>query len=197
MKKQNEIIKRVKQYEEKRGISYAKTDGRLFGTLKVIYTILFAYTMAINILFILGWLLMSGTESFKYITDSLYTIIGCTGLIIAGFVLICTRLKLLGSALSILPLILSVLTFARLLEDATLRFGYKISFYWRHLAPITIMLLLLIFMIVIIVKEKIIFNSNYKKVVNVIYAEYLTVNKEDSTVSWEEFLKNYCEEHNK
>ena len=197
MKLNNEIINRVRQYEEKRGISYAKAEGKLFSSLKIIYTILFAYTMAINLLFILGWALMSGTESFKYITDSLYTIIACTGITIVGFVLICTKLKFWGNVISIFPLVFSVLIFARLLEDATIRFGYKISFYWRHLGPIAVMVLLLIFMSAIIIREKICFNKNYKKVINVIYEEYMSIPKEEQEISWEEYLKNYCEEHNK
>jgi len=197
MKINDEIVKRVKQYEEKRGLRYAKTDGKLFSSLKVIYILLFSYTMAINLLFIMGWALMSGTGSFKYIVDSLYTIIACTVVTIFGLIFICTKLKIYGTLLSIFPLVLSVLTFARLLEDGTVRFGYKISFYWRHLGPITIMLLLLIFMSVIFIREKIKFNKNYKKVINVIYEEYMSIPKEEQTVSWEEYLKNYCDEHNK
>ena len=39
MKLQQNILNRVRQVEEKRGIVYAKTDGKLYKTLKVFYII--------------------------------------------------------------------------------------------------------------------------------------------------------------
>ena len=48
------VLKRVRQVEEKNGIIYAKTDGRLYKTLKVLYTVVFAYTLAVNLLFVLS-----------------------------------------------------------------------------------------------------------------------------------------------
>ena len=178
MKIDSETVSKVERYEYKRGIKYAKVDGKLFNSLKVLYTITFAYNNLINLLFILGWLLMSGTESFKYITESLYIIIGCTVINVIGFIFICTKIKIAGIITSIIPLGFSLLTFARLLEDATIRFGYKISFYWRHLAPITLMSFFLIFMLIIIIREKVKFKSTLKKIEEIIYNETVNITED-------------------
>ena len=52
MKMQESVLKRVRMIEEKHGITYAKTDGKLYKALRVSYTLLFIYTMGINLLFV-------------------------------------------------------------------------------------------------------------------------------------------------
>ena len=60
-----------------------------------------------------------------------------------------------------------------------------------------LMLLFLMSMAIIILIEKIKFKSSYKKVIDVIYDEYISIPKEEQNYSWDEFLLNYCNEHNK
>ena len=88
MKMQESVLRRVRAVEEKNGIKYAKTDGKLYKTLRVFYIIIFAYTMVINLLYISGMALVyGGTEDFKNVVNSLIAVCVCTALIIAGFVL--------------------------------------------------------------------------------------------------------------
>ena len=59
MKMQESVLRRVRAVEEKNGIKYAKTDGKLYKTLRVFYIIIFAYTMVINLLYIFRYILLN------------------------------------------------------------------------------------------------------------------------------------------
>ena len=88
MKMQESVLARVRIVEEKNGIKYAKPDGRLHKVMRVLYTLLFAYTMGINLIFIAGmFMLHYGTDNFPNVMNTLITVCVCTGLIIAGFIL--------------------------------------------------------------------------------------------------------------
>ena len=87
MKMQESVLQRVRAVEEKNGIKYAKTEGKLYKTLRVIYIILFAYTMAINLLFVAGTALVYGkTDNFINVQNTVISVCVCTAVIIAGFV---------------------------------------------------------------------------------------------------------------
>ena len=95
MKMQESVLRRVRMVEEKNGIKYAKTDGKLYKTLRVLYSLVFIYTVGINLLFISGMLLVyGGTDKMAGILNSLISVCVCTALIIAGYVLSFFKFKL-------------------------------------------------------------------------------------------------------
>ena len=53
MKMYEGVLKRVKQLEEKNGIKYSKTDGKLFTSFKVINVLAFIWTVIMNFLYII------------------------------------------------------------------------------------------------------------------------------------------------
>ena len=178
--------------EEKHGITYAKTDGRLYKALRVSYTLLFIYTMGINLLFICGMLLTRlGTDNFKGILNSLITVIACTVLIIAGFCLSFTRFKLAAGLLSVLPEIMLIVVFGAIMKDSLGVMGFKVSYFWRHFAPLLILVILMAVTTVIAVRARIKTEKQYKKVLDNLYELYSLNSDDISDEQWEAFLEEY------
>ena len=178
--------------EEKNGIKYAKTDGRLYKTLRVFYIIVFAYTMVINLLYIAGMAFVhGGTDAFKDIANSFISVCICTGLMIAGFVLSFFRFKLAAGIISVVPEIFLIPVFGVELRDILGFMGFKISFYWRHLAPLAILIILMTATTVIAVRAKVKTEKQYKKVTDNLYKLYKESGVDLSDEQWEEFLANY------
>ena len=192
MKMQESILRRVRMIEEKNGIKYAKTDGRLYKTLRVFYIIVFAYTMVINLLYIAGMAFVhGGTDAFKDIANSFISVCICTGLMIAGFVLSFFRFKLVAGIISVVPEIFLIPVFGVELRDSLGFMGFKTSFYWRHLAPLAILIILMTATTVIAVRAKVKTEKQYKKVTDNLYKLYKESGADLSDEQWEEFLANY------
>ena len=192
MKMQESVLRRVRMVEEKHGITYAKTDGRLYKALRVSYTLLFIYTMGINLLFICGMLVTKlGTDNFKGILNSLITVIVCTVLIIAGFCLSFTRFKLAAGLLSALPEIMLIVVFGALMKDSLGVMGFKVSYFWRHFAPLSILVIVMAVTTVIAVRARIKTEKQYKKVLDNLYALYSLNSDDISDEQWEAFLEEY------
>ena len=150
MKKYDGVLQRVRDVEKKNGIVYAKPDGKLYITLKVLYSIVGIWTFFMNLFYVLGFLLMySGTDNMKTVANSLITVSFCTGVMILGYVLNCCKIYLAGGIASIAPAALLIPLFGNVLEDGLGFMGYKLSFYWRHLGPLAVMIILMIIMTVI------------------------------------------------
>ena len=192
MKMQESILRRVRAVEEKNGIKYAKTDGRLYKTLRVFYIILFAYTTAVNLLYIAGMTYVYlGTDNFKNVVNSIVTVSICTALIAVGFVLSFFRFKLAAGIISIVPEIFLIPVFGIALSDSLGFLGFKASFYWRHFAPLALLVILMIFTTVIAVRAGIKTEKQYKKVTDNLYKLYRQNGNDISDEQWEQFLNNY------
>lgn len=193
MKMQESVLRRVRMIEEKHGITYAKTDGKLYKALRISYTfLLFSYVVPINLLFIFGMLLTRlGTDNFKSILNSLITVIVCTVLIIAGYVLSFTRFKLVSGILSVLPEIMLVVVFGSIMKDSLGVMGFTPSYFWRHFAPLLILVILMVATTVIAVRARIKTEKQYKKVLDNLYALYSVNTNDISDEQWEIFLAEY------
>lgn len=192
MKMQESVLRRVRAVEEKNGIKYAKTDGRLYKTLRVFYIILFAYTTAVNLLYIAGMTYVYlGTDNFKNVVNSIVTVSICTALIAVGFVLSFFRFKLAAGIISIVPEIFLIPVFGIALSDSLGFLGFKASFYWRHFAPLALLVILMIFTTVVAVRARIKTEKQYKKVTDNLYKLYRQNGNDISDEQWEQFLNNY------
>ena len=192
MKMQESVLRRVRMIEEKNGIKYAKTDGKLYKTLRVLYIITFAYTMAINLLYIAGMLLVyGGTDNFKNVANSLISVCICTAVIIAGFVLSFFRFKFAAGVMSIAPEIFLIPVFGAVMKDDLGFMGFTASFFWRHFAPLALLVILMTATTVIAVRARIKTEKQYKKVTENLYKLYQSTGGDISDDQWEEFLKEY------
>lgn len=192
MKMQESVLQRVRTVEEKNGIKYAKTEGKLYKTLRVIYIILFAYTMAINLFYIAGMAIVyGGTDNFKNVVNSLISVSVCTAVIIAGFVLSFFRFKLAAGIISIIPEILLIPVFGSAMRDITGFMGYTVSFFWRHLIPLALLVIIMTATTVIAVRARIKTEKQYKKVMDNLYNIYKQSGTDITEEQWEEFLRYY------
>ena len=191
MKRNPSIVSRVEQYEYKRGINYLKTDGNLFMALKILLVIFFIWAMATNLLSVLSWGMRIGHDSFKSVANDFYTLLFCSILTIVGFVLAFTKIKIVGTIVSIFTSVFTVISFSHLLEDGTGILGYKTIYFTRHFIPHAMIVIISILMIVVIVTEFIKFNASYKKIEKNLYDDFIKTNPiETSDIAWEEYLNN-------
>ena len=192
MKMQESVLRRVRAVEEKNGIKYAKTEGKLYKTLRVIYIILFAYTMAINLFFVAGTALVYGkTDNFINVQNTVVSVCVCTAVLIAGFVLSFFRFKLAAGIISIIPEILLISVFGSAMKDITGFMGYTVSFFWRHFIPLVLLVIIMTATTVIALRARIKTEKQYKKVMDNLYNIYKQSGTDITDEQWEEFLKYY------
>ena len=182
-------MNRVEQYEYKKGISYLKTDGKFYLTLKVLISIFFVWAISMNMLAVLSWGIRIGNESFKHVANAFFTLLTCGILSIIGFVFIFTKLKVAGLIISIFTSIFTVITYAPLLQDGTVILGYKTIYFTRHFIPYAMVTILSILMFVVVLIEYFKYNTNYKRIEKNLYTEYsLMRENENLDITWEEYL---------
>lgn len=192
MKMQESVLARVRMVEEKNGIKYTRPGGRLHKVMRVLYTLLFAYTMGINLIFIAGmFMLHYGTDDFKNFTDALITVCVCTGLIIAGYVLSFFKFKLIAGIISVIPEILLIVTFGAITQDPFEFMGFKPSFFWRHFIPLALMIITMSVAVFIAVRARIKTEKQYKKVMDNLYRIYNENGGDITDDQWDNFLKEY------
>ena len=195
MKKYYGVLLRVREIEQKNGISYAKPDGRLYKTLKFIYSAAGIYTFVINLFFILGlFLIYSGTDNISKVTASIVTASVCTGVMIIGYVLNCCKLYLAGGITSVLPAVILIPFFGNILQDDFGFLGFKLSYYWRHFIPLVLMIAFMVWLTVIAVRANIKTDRQYKRVTENLYNMYsisADMHTELTDEQWEEFLSTY------
>ncbi len=190
MKKYDGILKRVRELEQKRGIVYARTDGKLCIALKIIYLLIMIFAALMNIFYILGMLLIN-SQNMKSVSNSIITVGICTLALIAAIILNRLKLYSASAALTVIPSAFLIPLFAGLMENAAGFLDLNLSFYWRHFAPLTLSVILAVWIAVISLREKKKINIMYKKVEENLYNIYHTSANEVSEEQWAEFLENY------
>ncbi len=190
MKKYDGILKRVREIEQKRGIVYAKADGKLCVTLKSFYLLIIIFTVLMNLFYILGMFLIN-SENLKDISNSIITVSICTAILIAAVVLNRLKSHTVSAVLTLIPTAFLIPLFAGIMEDAAGFLNLKLSFYWRHFAPLTLAVILAVWIAVISLREKKKINVMYKKVEENLFNTYHISANEVSEEQWTEFLENY------
>ena len=191
--KENDL-KRVRMLEEKKGIHYAKTGGKLYTVLKVLYIIAFAAVVAMNLLYIAGMMLVKfGTDRFSSVADSVITVSLCTAVLTAGFVLSFFRFKLTAGIMSVVPAVILIPVFALLLKDSLGFMGVKTSFYIRHFIPLALFIIFIAGMVIIAVRERVKTKRQYTAVMENLYKTY-NENSSDDVIDdeeWNKFVDSY------
>lgn len=197
MKLYNSVLNRVRIIEEKNGIRYAKTDGKLYKTLKILYSVVGAYSLAINLFIILGMTFKAfGANKFQNAENFFTAVLIGSILVVAGYVLSFFKFNLTAGIISIVPEIVLIVTFAANMKDSLGYHGYVPSFFWRHLIPLTLMVILMVWLTAIAKRADIKTKKQYKKVIANLYNQFKVANKLDdlseiSEEQWEEFLNSY------
>lgn len=185
------ILQKVASYEEKRGIKYAKTDGKLYKVLKIIFIVAFAYVEMMNLFFVIGS--VSSSTYYDYLKNSAFNVLFLSVMLIFSIATLYFKKYLLANVFfwlfNAVPSMGLAFEFGRLLEDAV---GFKVSFYWRHLIPICLMVGLSFWMAFIAIRANLKVKKTYKKIVENTYnANRLSEDNENlSEEEWNEILKN-------
>ena len=194
MQYKENVLKRVRMLEEKKGIHYAKTGGKLYTVLKVLYIIAFAAVVAMNLLYIAGMMLVKfGTDRFSSVADSVITVSLCTAVLTAGFVLSFFRFKLTAGIMSVVPAVILIPVFALLLKDSLGFMGVKTSFYIRHFIPLALFIIFIAGMVIIAVRERVKTKRQYTAVMENLYKTY-NENSSDDVIDdeeWNKFVDSY------
>ena len=203
MKKNKNILKRVEQYKYKRGISFADTDSASYKFMRVLATLSFAYLMFFNTMYILGQIFNFVTGQGERVNKNAFIAITIsTAVIIIGYVLNCTRLRLYGSFTMILPAITNFIFFRHafnpnassdgVLDTTNFILGMPPRFYVRHFIPVVLLLIAAIVMIIIDIRARVKNNRLYNHIMESLYVQYRSGDKADmSEEEWQEFINSY------
>ena len=193
MKKYEGVLKRVREIEFKRGITYAKTDGNLYKGLKVLFILSYLWLFVTCTMMILGHLILmdGGVEIDK---NFVITSAVCAGVTLIGFILMLLKQHIAGFATYLISAIFLIFQISSVLKYDLGFGGYRTDFYIYYLLPAALAVIFSAVMTLIAIRAEIKVNSLYKKVTENLYEKYRieakdTVNMTDS--QWEEFLKNY------
>lgn len=195
MKKYDSILKRVAKAEEKLGVSYAKTDGKLYKTLRIFNTVFIGYLLAINLITFLSFFMQKHYSGVEYVSaKSLILLYILTALELLGLILNFCKFPIISNAISILPLPVFTKYFADLCESPSGILGYISEFYVRHFISYVLILIFSGIMLFIAIRQRVKTNRLYKKISNNLYENYKNGDGEMLDVSdgdWENFLDSY------
>lgn len=192
MKLNQGVLKRVRQVEQKKGINYAKTTGKLFTSLSIIQLIAVIFAVTMNLIYILGMLLVNlESDTIKNVLGSIITVGVCSLILILSLVLKKIKIYLPSLIISSVSCVFLILLFASMMEDLTGFIGLNVSFYWRHFAPLTIVVIMSIWSTVIALRENHLLKLNYCKVEENLYNLYHSTTNDLNEEQWEEFLETY------
>lgn len=187
MKMYDSVLQRVRMLEEKNGIKYATTDGKLYKGVKIVFIILFSYAMMMKSFYLLGAVIASQLK-LPLITP----VVGTT-LIIAGFVLVILKQHIIGTAITTASSAVLIFTFGGMLVDSYTE-KLVLKFYWAHLIPLLLLVIFSVWLTVIAVRARLKLKHMYNRVVENIYNAY-KINIADGEAveeeKWEEFLEKF------
>lgn len=197
MKKYESILKRVEQVEYKLGVSYAKTDGKLYKTMWIIDLLGVIYLCLVNILLILSTVLnaSAGNKGF-FSNQTLVLIAVSTVLEIVSIIFSKKNLKIIGGILGLIPVPYLIYVFYKACYSfGQGLFNLKTIFYTRHLPSIVLITVALCIMLFVALRQRIRVDRSYKRILSNLYENYKNEHKGEtldvSDEEWEEFIKTY------
>lgn len=173
MKYNNYDLEKISKYEQKRGINYAKSDGKLYKTLFIIGFISWIYMLIMAGLYLLGISLQISEGIIK--GDSIFfTILTATCISLISSLLYAFVSKPATLILNMINTPIMFLSFARISivngSRATADvseydpgiLGLKKIFYIRHGVPMFVVFVICLFLLIIIFREQLIKKREYK-----------------------------------
>ena len=193
MKKYESVIKRVDFIENKFGIYYAKTDGTLYKSLMFLFSLAFVYSFVINIISIAGTALLISEGDYIADTQNFLIAVSVFAIVsLVGAILVWCKINIIGTALSLVSAPFLLFIFGKELVDTVGIGPFKMSFYWRHAAPLGILIVVALWMFIIAIRAYIKRNKRYKQILKNIYEIFKLENPDSlSHDEWEEFVEKY------
>ncbi len=206
LKKNPNILERLRIKEEKAGITRLSVDSALGKTCKVVYIISFAYAMFIKLIYMLstyfqasyvikntGYENLSSLQLSQYadVKNSILLVGIATVLLIASLVLLCKRIFTVSLPLNAAICITLCVHFAFRMSDTLDTYGLASSYTYYHLVPLALLLIFGTVYCVIGIRHKVLEDKAYTAFVDRLYQNYSNQVENLSEEQWEEFLSNY------
>lgn len=198
MKKNQKILNRIEFLGNKYKNEPARTDGKLFKSLKVFYIISFAYYSFISLMVSLLMILhLTDSEGIsKEVLKNYLSYEGTTCVFfvitIIAFILFCIKFKLTGLIMNIVAQPVFVILEASFFKGNDFsRLNLHADFYWKHFIPALLIFAVSVFLAVIVIRERLYISREYKKITERAYGEFKRGNDTLSEEEWNEFLENY------
>ena len=196
MEKYKNIKEKVKQIEYKLGVSYAKTDGKIYKWLWGLELLCVIYLFGLNSLTLLSAYLRQVHVNQRYFTTLTFILlIAGTLLEIGGIILNKVGFHIIGNILNIIPLPYFVCVFAPMLTHPDGFMGYRSEFYFRYFISYVLILLFSLIMIFIALRQRLKTRKLYNRVLDNIYEEYKKKNTSDdfstSEEDWDNYIRNF------
>ncbi len=185
MKKLENIVKLVEEYQYKKGITYKRTTDTFYKGLRTFYIVSFTFMAAIHILLILGMVFVKQPLESVLMQN----IIISSVLYFAAFILMFLRLNLISLSLNILATVFktTVLIPGLIMNSGVVDIDF--AFYWQHLIPTLFVIIASLWMCIISTRERYLINRDYKLKISTLYENFHTDDMNDK--QWNEFLQNY------
>lgn len=176
-------LSKIQTYEQKRGIKYAKADGKLYKQLAILCLLSWIYMNLMSLFYLLGRL-MEITDSSGRFDNIFVTILTVTAIILMSAIIYPFVSKLIGLLINVVAIPVLAASFIRIslvsgsagssvssiTEYDPGVFGIKKMFFWRHGIPMFIVVAICIVMVIIIVRERIIMKKEYNAIMNNCYS---------------------------
>ncbi|MEE0945860.1 MAG: hypothetical protein U0M42_03390 [Acutalibacteraceae bacterium] len=201
MKYVKNIAQRVEKAQERAAVIYAKTDGKLFKWLRILYIIAMSVAILMSALYIgsrashLYELKALNLEvlSDKDITSTKTSIITVGVVLIfwlISFIFIKLKKEIISLILTLVPGIVSCASLISASQNTSqFNEGITTDFWLRHFIPLLLALLFIVWMVIIKVRAERIFKTAYNNMTARIYELY---GADDlSEEQWESFLESY------
>lgn len=201
MKYISNISDRVVAAEKRAAVIYAKTDGKLYKWLKILYVIAMVISIVMSLFYIggrashlyeiekLGLNILSTTD-INAVKTSLITVGICAVIWVISALLIKFKGEIISAVLTVAAGIVSCASLISA-SRGTAQFneGINDNFWYRHFIPLFIAVFFIVWMVIVKLRQEFKFRRAYTNMVNRIYQQF---HSEDlSEDEWEDFLKTY------
>ena len=188
MKKNKNMLSYIEKYKSKRGINFATTDGALYHSLRVVFTIGFIYIMIFHLLYLLSAITLKA-DYFASVKTIYITVAVCAAGIVLGYILNSTKFKLAGCLVTFVPLIMNLYIFFNISVSEKKFLGTATHFYYRFAFPALVILFAITFMAIIDIRSKIKTDKLYRHLEEELYRQHKDCNLSSLTSEqWEEII---------
>lgn len=175
MKLSSVDLEKIARYENKRGIEYAKTGGKLYNGFLIVGFLAWLYMMMMSLLYILGTFLgiSSGTNSWD---NDFITVLCAFAVIFFSVLIYAFKLKLPAFFANIAAIPVMAIGFINKTKVGNYSSGSDVSeydpgflglkkiFFWRHGIPMLIVFVVCIVLAVIVLRERTIRKKEFNKI---------------------------------
>lgn len=191
----------VRNAEKRAAINYAKPDGLLYKSIKILYIISAVISFIMSAFFVIGRMIKiseikelavetANNSDITAAKNSALSVGILSVLFIAAIVILKFKAEIISAALTLISGTASIFILMNVSKN-TLEYnsGINASFWFRHFIPIVLSVIFICWLTAIKIRSNIKFNTAYTNMVNRIYKDY---NKDNLTEEeWAEFLENY------